>query len=59
MNSFDASLNSINELASIDKVVIIDNTPYPTDGAYAGDDLSTMLQVRTQFQMTYNIKNLS
>ena len=44
------------ELASIDKVVIIDNTPLPEDGANCKNDITAMLTVRTDFEMTYNIK---
>lgn len=59
VDSFAASLNSISELASVDKHVVIDNSPLPDGGAYSGDNLTTMLQVRTDFEMTYNIKTLS
>ena len=59
VSNFAADLNSIEELASVDKHVVVDNTPLPVGGAQSDSDLSTMLQVRTDFQMTYNIKNLS
>jgi hypothetical protein len=54
-----AALNSIEELASVDKHIVVDNTPLPSNGANSGAELTTMLQVRTDFKMTYNIKKLS
>jgi uncharacterized membrane protein YciS (DUF1049 family) len=59
VSQYSASLNSIEELASVDKHVVVDNTPLPKGGAQSNQNLTTMLQVRTDFQMTYNIKNLS
>lgn len=39
--------------------IIVDNTPLPAKGANASDDLTTMLSVRTNFKMNYNIKTLT
>lgn len=49
VSSFEYALNSIEELASVDKHIVIDNTPLPPDGAFSDDRLTTMLQVRTDF----------
>ena len=39
--------------------IIVDNSPFPAGGANSADDLTTMLSVRTNFNMTYNIKTLT
>ena len=49
VSNFEAALNSIQEIASVDKHVVIDNTPLPPNGADSGADLTAMLQVRTDF----------
>jgi uncharacterized membrane protein len=38
-----AALNSIEELASVDKHIVVDNTPLPPTGANSGAELTTML----------------
>ena len=59
LTSFEMVMNSIEDLPSADKHIIIDNSPLPHGGASSGNDLTTMLQVRTDFTMTYNIKTLT
>ena len=46
-------------MTSHNKIVVIDNTPLPKYGANPRHSIVTQLQLRTDFQMTYNIKNLS
>ena len=41
------------------KHIVIDNSPIPADGVHSGADLTTMLSVRTDFEMNYNIKTLT
>ena len=41
------------------KHIVIDNSPMPREGAHSGADLTTMLAVRTDFTMNYNIKTLT
>ena len=39
--------------------IIVDNSPMPAGGAFSNADLTTMLSIRTNFQMNYNIKTLT
>jgi len=41
------------------KHIIVDNSPLPYGGANSNADLTTMLSIRTDFIMTYNIKTLT
>ena len=59
LTSFEVLMNSVEDLPSADKHIVIDNTPLPHGGANSQNDLTTMLAVRTDFQMTYNIKSLT
>jgi len=40
-------------------LIVVDNSPMPEGGAVSHADLTTMLSIRTNFQMNYNIKTLT
>merc|ERR1712048_1323706 len=39
--------------------IVVDNSPFPDGGAVSHADLTTMLSIRTNFRMNYNIKTLT
>lgn len=53
--SFEASLNTLQEVSRMDKHVVIDNTPLPKDGSFSEESLTTMMLIRTQYEMNYDI----
>ena len=55
-SDFWDGLDQIDELSGR---IIIDNTPFPLDGASSSDSLTAMVTVRTDFEMMYNIKTLT
>lgn len=59
--NIDTFSYDMKELIGIDlqnKHLVVDNSPLPSGGANSQVDLSTMLSVRTDFMMSYNIKTL-
>ena len=52
-------LKSATESNDKDKIVIIDNTPYPKDGAYAGDSIILEYASSSSYTMSYNLRSVS
>ena len=58
-STFSAALVGLDEISNTNKRVIVDNTPLPKGGAYTESTLSAQLSVRTDFEMSYNIRTLT
>lgn len=59
--NIDTFSYDMKEIIGIDlqnKHLVVDNSPLPSGGANSQVDLSTMLSVRSDFMMSYNIKTL-
>lgn len=59
MQSYGDALQTLENNDMTEKHIVVDNSFLPPGGAVAHADLTTMLSVRTNFQMNYNIKTLT
>ena len=58
IDTFSYDMKEIQGINLQDKHIVVDNSPLPNGGANSQVDLSTMLSVRSDFIMSYNIKNI-
>ena len=58
IDTFSYDLKDFQGIAQQNKHIVVDNSPLPLGGANSQVDLSTMLSVRSDFMMSYNIKTL-
>lgn len=59
VQSYEDALQSLDSNDMSMKHIVVDNSPMPKGGAVSHADLTTMLSIRTNFQMNYNIKTLT
>jgi hypothetical protein len=57
--SFNFTLAGLDKMTGHNKLIVIDNTPLPKSGANPRHTITAQLQLRTDFEMNYNIKTLS
>merc|ERR1712100_490376 len=55
VRSFNSEVAGITDLDDHDKLIVIDNTSVHKEGAIPVQTLTAQVQVRTDFQMNYNI----
>lgn len=58
IDTFSYDMKEIQGISLQNKHLVVDNSPLPLGGANSQVDLSTMLSVRSDFMMNYNIKTL-
>lgn len=58
IDTFSYDLKDFEGIELQNKHIVVDNSPLPLGGANSQVDLSTMLSVRSDFMMSYNIKTL-
>lgn len=59
VQSYSDALQALDSIELSNKHIVVDNSPLPAGGADSRADLTTMLSIRTDFQMNYNIKTLT
>ena len=59
MDTFSDWLDGLDQIDELSGKIVIDNTPIPKGGAFSQDALTTMVSIRSTFEMTYNIKHLT
>ena len=52
-------MKSATESNDKDRLVIIDNTPFPSGGAYAGDTIVLEYASSSSYTMSYNLRSVS
>ena len=58
-DGFSDALDGLDQIEQLTGTLIIDNTPLPKGGAWSTQELITMVTIRTDFEMKYNIKTLT
>jgi hypothetical protein len=59
VQSYSDALQTLLDNDMTKALIVVDNSPMPQGGAVSHADLTTMLSIRTNFQMNYNIKTLT
>ena len=58
-DSFSDRKEGLDRIQELKGRVVLDNSPFPIDGATSDVDLTTMMAIRTEFTMQYNIKHMT
>ena len=59
VDHFSDWLDGLDQIDELSGKIVIDNSPLPHGGAFSDDPLTAMVSIRSNFEMTYNIKHLT
>ena len=58
-DSFSDWFDGLDQIDELEGKIVVDNTPLPQGGAMSDLEITAMVTIRTDFEMSYNIKHLT